>query len=675
MQINTVLLLILAALATGLLVYYQYYFRSDRRGMRHNLMAAFRFIALFATLVLLINPEIDQQTIQLEKRKLILVSDHSSSISHSGADTILKQALEQLKQADLARQFDLRQFGFADQLYSGDSTSFTGSITDINFALQEINEIVEPEEAVVVLLTDGNQTYGSDYEYFGSQAKFPVYSLVVGDTTKYEDLRIDQVNLNRYAFLRNRFPIETFISYEGQNPLDTRYSIFLNDERVYSESITLSPDQNTKRITALLEASSIGQKNIRVEVSSFPQERNKANNIRYASLEVLDEQTRVAIVTDMLHPDVGTLKKAIEANEQRAVSILKPFGNPDEWQQYDMFILYQPNNTFQSLYNYLNASGTSRFTITGTKTDWRFLNDVQQSFEKEFVNLNDEVLPVINKGFAAFDTGKIDFRSYPPLAATLGELRIRRRHDVLLEQRIRGVDTGEPMFAIIQENESREAVLFGENIWKWRMQSFRSQQSFEEFDAFVGKIIRLLSTNTTKNRLNLDYENTFRGMEAARIRATYFDRAFQFDGNAKLKIRIRPKGGDYTDRDMLLKQGYYEVNLSDLESGDYEFIVSVEKEELSQSGSFTILEYEVERLFMSSDYEKLERLSERSEGKLFFPDQVASLITEITDNPKYLPTQRSEQNVVSLIDYKILLAAIALALAIEWFLRKYQGLI
>ena len=638
-------------------------------------MAIFRFIALFASLLLLINPEISKESIQLEKRKLLLLSDNSASLGYTRADTTLLNALDNIKEAGLDNRFDVQRYNFTDRLQIGDSLSFSGSVTDISRALRDINEIVEQEESVLVLLTDGNQTFGSDYEYFGSQSKFPIYSVVLGDTTKYEDLKIDQVNLNRYAFLKNKFPLESFISYQGQNRVNTRYSVYLNDERVYTENFSLSGVQNTKRITTLLEARSVGIMNLRLEISSFPGERNKANNIRYTSLEVLDEQTKVAIVTDMLHPDIGALKKAIEVNEQRAVSILKPTSNKDEWRKYNMFILYQPNSKFQALYNFLNQSGVSRFTITGTETDWRFLNNAQNSFERELVDLDDEVLPVVNKGFAAFDMGNVDFWSFPPLESTLGEILLSKPHDILLEQRIRGVDVGEPLLVIAQDRERREAMLFGENIWKWRMQTYRNNQDFEDFDELIGKIIRLLSTNTAKSRLNLDYENTFRGVETARIRATYFDQAYQFDGNAKLNIQIRPEAGISTERSMLLKQGYYEADLSDLEPGAYEFTVDVEQEELSQSGAFTILEYDVERLFLSSNYQKLDRLSERSGGKLYFPDSLEPLLTELYENPAFNPRQRSEQNVVSLIDYKFLLAAIVLALAIEWFIRKYQGLI
>ena len=116
MQINTVLLLITAALAAGLLVYYQYYFRSKRGGGKRNLMAFFRFIALFASLLLLINPEIRQETIALEKRKLLLVSDNSASLVYTAADTVLLKALKEFKEADLNERFDLQQYNFTNRI-------------------------------------------------------------------------------------------------------------------------------------------------------------------------------------------------------------------------------------------------------------------------------------------------------------------------------------------------------------------------------------------------------------------------------------------------------------------------------------------------------------------------------------------------------------------------------
>jgi len=50
------------------------------------------------------------------------------------------------------------------------------------------------------------------------------------------------------------------------------------------------------------------------------------------------------------------------------------------------------------------------------------------------------------------------------------------------------------------------------------------------------------------------------------------------------------------------------------------------------------------------------------------------LRNDLLSKDRFLPVQKSEQNIVSLIDFRVLLALIAATLAIEWFIRKYNGL-
>ena len=676
MQVETVLLLILAAFAAGAVGYYQYYFRAKSPGKYRFLMAFFRFLTVFTLLLLLIYPRISRETLRLEKRSFLVATDNSLSLRHTASDEAVLNVLENLRDPALETRFIRRDYQFSGQLQQLDSLSFSGTVTDIQKALRDINSLYDQDEAVLVLISDGNQTYGSDYEFFGSENSIPVYPIVVGDTTQYEDVRIEQVNLNRYAFLKNKFPVETFISYRGNKRVQTPYTIFLDNRRVFSEVLTLSPQDNTKRLTTLLEANSVGNKKIQISLGILDGERNRANNVRNTSIEVLDEQVKVALVTDILHPDIGALKKAIEANEQRSVTILKPLGNEQDWSRYDLFIVYQPNAKFQEVFRYIEAGGASSFTITGTQTAWGFLNTAQTTFEKEYTSLSDEVLPVANPGFSAFDLGPLDFATFPPLESALGEILIAKPHEVILEQRIRGVNLSEPLLAIVQEDVKREALLFGENLWKWRAQSYRNDQSFDAFDQFIGKIIRYLSGNRSKTRLSLDYEKIIDRIENARVRVSFFDQAFQFEENAVITITIKDvEQGTSLERNLLLKNRYYEVDLSDLEPGEYEFTVTVGGENLQSSGSFTLLDYDIEKQLLSSDYRKLDRLAGRTGGALYFPDQLDTLIAELTTNTAYLPRQRSEQNVVSLIDLKLLLATLALSLTIEWFLRKYNGLI
>ncbi|MEP4884349.1 MAG: VWA domain-containing protein, partial [Maribacter dokdonensis] len=82
-----------------------------------------------------------------------------------------------------------------------------------------------------------------------------------------------------------------------------------------------------------------------------------------------------------------------------------------------------------------------------------------------------------------------------------------------------------------------------------------------------------------------------------------------------------------------------------------------------------------ENQFVSSDYLKLEKLATNSGGKLYYPSQIDELISDLEENDTYVPTEKSTENIVSLIDFEILLAIIVFAFASEWFIRKYNGLI
>jgi hypothetical protein len=56
-------------------------------------------------------------------------------------------------------------------------------------------------------------------------------------------------------------------------------------------------------------------------------------------------------------------------------------------------------------------------------------------------------------------------------------------------------------------------------------------------------------------------------------------------------------------------------------------------------------------------------------------DGVETLQSDLASSQEFLPVQKSRDNVVSLIDFRILLGLIVLSLALEWFIRKYNGLI
>jgi hypothetical protein len=677
MQTTTLLLLITVALVALALALFQYYFKAKRKGRLPVILTFLRFLALFGLFVLLINPKFSKNEYSIEKTNLVVLADNSSSMSRTddGQATRVLGLLNDNEQ--LSNRFNVKSYRFGKELQElNDSLSFKDGNTDIAKALSSIEEIYNGTSTAVVLLTDGNQTIGTDYGFQASSLNFPIYPIVIGDTTRYEDLRIDQINVNKYAFLKNKYPIEVYFTYEGVGSVSSVLSIIVDGKTKYRETLKFSSTNRTKVLNTLLDASAVGVKSVSVRLQPLEKERNTVNNQKQVAIEVIDEKTNVAIISGLVHPDIGALTKAIESNEQRTVTLKKPTTPISDLEDVDVFILYQPNEKFKPVFDYIRQKKASSFSIGGNRTDWSFLNSIEPEISIEDGYPNQEVVPVLNPSFSKFDISNISMDEFPPLDSDAGPVVVNGDADVLITMKIRGRDMRTPLMLAKDESVGKKLFLFGENVWKWRIQSFRNDKNFDSFDEFISKLILYLSNNAAKNRLNIDYQRIYDGSGDSKITATYFDEAFVFDYNATISLEIRGVDNGFSKViPMLLKNDFYEGSLLGVPAGEYNFTVSVVEENRSKSGAFTILDFDVEQQFLSADYRKLGQLANETEGALFYPSNVDSLISELNGSNRFAPTQKGTKNVVSLIDFRIVMALIAASLALEWFIRKYNGLI
>jgi len=420
----------------------------------------------------------------------------------------------------------------------------------------------------------------------------------------------------------------------------TKFVVKSGATTVYTKAISLSKSNTSQILNFNLPANSVGVKSYRATVAPIAKEKNKTNNSRNFAVEVVDEKTNVALVSNIMHPDLGAIKKSIESNEQRKVSILKPQEANLKINDFQLVIAYQPNNSFKDLFGSLEAQNKNKFLITGPKTDWRFLNSVNQHYLQEINNQSEEYQAIQNVNYNG------------------------------------SINTEEPLLATFETNGKREAILLGENIWKWRAQSYVNNKSFNNFDNFIGKLVQYLASNKRKNRLNLDYESFYQGNNNVIVTAQFFNKNYEFDATESLNITVRDKVSKETRTfPLILKNNNYQADLSSLAASDYSFTVKATSESISKSGNFRIIEYNVEQQFLNADVKKLRKIANNSNGGSYFTNNYNTLFDNLLNNENYKPIQKSSKNIVPLIDWKYLLGLIALTLAIEWFMRKYNGLI
>ncbi len=638
-------------------------------------MAFLRFIAVFGLLVLLINPILKRKSFETIKIPLPIVVDNSSSVIELKANESALEVYKKLtSNADLKDKFDVQSYQFSNELESSESYDFKGTQTRIDGVGKGLKSIHKSVNHPTVILTDGNQTQGSDYIYSFDENK-AVYPIVLGDTTSVLDLKISQLNVNKYAFLKNKFPVEVFVNYSGNKNVNATFSISQGNSVLSKQNVSFSSRQKSQLITVLLPAEKVGVQVFKATISSSEQEKNTYNNTKNFAVEIIDQKTEVAIISSINHPDIGALKRSIESNQQRKVTIVKP-NQINSLQDFNVLILYQPTAEFKSVFEKNDLANLNTWIITGLNTDFNFLNQNQSVFDFKMSSQIEDYLAGFSPQFNLFAIDNIGFENFPPLHNPFGTITSKSNFDKLIGARIRNVELESPLLAYTENQGKRAAFLLGENIWKWRLQSHIDQQSFEKFDVFIDKTIQFLSSNNARKSLVVTHENFYNSGDAIEINAQYFNKNYEFDDNARLSISVKNKSTNQTKSyDLLKSTNSYKVNLDGLSAGNYSFTVTENNSKTSYSGFFEVLDFDIERQFVNPDYAKLNQLSSHTNGKTYLANQVEDLIQSLLKNELYKPIQKEIVKKTPIIDWIWLLMIIVLALALEWFIRKYNGLL
>lgn len=666
----TIFFLLLAFVAAGLFVYFHYFFR-EKRTKSTFYLAALRFISIFGILVLLINPKIVRKEYTIVKPKLFVAIDNSSSIKFSENEAILKDSKDALEQnTELNNKFALEYFTFGTSLETFSKLSFDEKHTNIKQALQDLNAIDENEHAPIILMTDGNQTFGNTYKFHTS--KQAIYPIIIGDTLQYSDVEITQINVNEYTYLENKFPVEAFILSSGNDNKTTDFVVKEGDSIVFQQKVVFTAENNAASLQFFLTADKIGKHVYQATISPFKEEKNMRNNVQNFAIEVIDEQTKIALIYDVLHPDIGMLKKAIEINAQRKVTLIDIKTSKENLEENNIYILYQPNSNFKALLESLPNSGKNYFIITGNATDWNFLNNAQNNFQKKVLATQQEYLPEFQSNYSTFPVKDIGFANFPPLEDSFGEIVFKVPFESLLTQKIEDISTDYPMLASFKVDNQRGIVLFGENMFKWRMLSYASEKSFVSFDDFINSLLQYLTITTKTNQIDLTYDPIIYSDEPISIIAKTYDANLNFDANANLELYLE---NENNGTPFLLKGNTFQVKVNNLDAGTYNFKVKNLQNNAIVDGKFTVIAYAIEQQAIQANREDLLYLATNSNGQAFYPNQIEKLIENLQNDSTFVSIQKEAKQTVTLIDWKWLLGLIVLSLLSEWFIRKYQGLV
>jgi len=674
---TTNILLIIAITIIALMVaVFQYFFKAKRTSKKTVLFAFLRFLGVFVILLLLVDPQITITNSKQQKPQLSLLLDQSKSIAFLGQEQLAQNIITTLKNnALLQNKFDIKTYGFGANLTDSITTQFSDTQTKLEQAISDIQKINRKNNSPIVVISDGNQTYGKDYSYYKSRFNQPIYSIPLGDTTSVADLYINTVNANKYVYLNNEFPIEIIANYSGKKSQKSVLTVYNGKRKIYTKTLQFSSTKKSHFVTPKLKATTVGLQNYKISLSPFTGEKNTRNNTKQVLIETIDQKTSILLVSNSVHPDIGALKRSIESNKRRRLKIIKAvdFTSLDNT---ELVILYQPDNSFDKIYDLCAKIKMPLFTITGKKTDWDFINKKQLNYSKPQRTQIEDILPVLNNGFEIFNTDQFDFSKYPPLESTFGQENLQSPYETLLYKKVANITTNNALLSVWNSNTTNEALLLGEGIWKWRLAAFKRDQSFKQFDDFFGKIVQYLSNKKVRKRLTINYENEYYTNNSIVLSASYFNKNYEFDTKASLVVTLEKEGENTSKKtSMLLKGSFYEALFTDLEAGTYKISVAVAGTKLKAYGGFVVKDFDIEKQLATPNLYALDQLSSNNNGKVIFPNQLNDFINDLDSDARYKPILKYSKEQKSLINWQWLLGLLLTIFGLEWFLRKYQGLI
>lgn len=671
---SSIVLLCLAFIVAVAIGYFQYIYKVKTPQKYRWVLAFLRFMSCFTILLLLINPLIKRSTYRTDKVALPVVFDNSKSVDYLGQrETQLKMVKILGENAQLAAAYDVSFYQFDSEMKGLDVLDFKGTASKLELVGKELQSMFK-NQAPAIVLTDGNQSSGVDFtNAFGKQLQ--VFPVVIGDTTFVFDLKTDQLIANSYVFYKNKFPLQVFVSSNTSNAVKAQIKVSQNGRQIAQKEVVFTEKQTALDHTFILDANALGKQTYEVSIHSSLKEKNTINNSKKIVVEVVDQRSEIAVISAILHPDLGALKRSLSTNEQRKIHLLKP-SEVSDISKYDAVVLYQPNATFSQCYDQIEKAGKNAFVIAGTQTDYKWLVQKYPDLQLNMSTQIEEYQASYAADFGLFSQENIGFEKMPELRNTFGTYKLTSNFETLLYQRIRSNETQNPLLTFYSAGAKKTAFWFGEDFWKWSVHAHSTKENAVELDQMMDKILQFVLSTDRKKRLQVSSEFLYNANEELVISAQYFNQIFEFEEQAKLKMKLTKVNDNKVHYyDFSKTTASYFVNLSDLTAGNYAFEVQVMGTNFKHQGSFEVLPHDVEQHFVNPNVGALKVLAQQTKGAVYYPNQIEELIKFLCDADIKTPVQKLEVKKTPLIEWQLLLCLLILCLGTEWFIRKYQGLL
>ena len=674
----------LIGLGLALLLYRQKK-RKNHIGKNKTLILLFlRWITICLIFFLLLQPKIFTKEQRSEKPILIFAQDNSESITTTKDSSYFKNQHSDsvdLWMNLLSKDYDVRTYTFGNKCEEQSTFDFSSKATNLELLYSEIdNRFYSSNLTDLIIASDGLINLGKSSKYLDPPENIKIHALLIGDTVSYPDLNIKSINHNKYTLSGNQFPIEVVLK---SNVFSKDNTIFLyrNNKLVQQKSLKNLAAGLTK-ITFLEKALEMGNINYKVLVNSSLEENNLLNNSKSTLIEVIDYSQKILILSAAPHPDIAALNWVLKdlVKSKTKTCLIQDFN--EEIGTYDLIVFHKPfqNRKLIELLRLTKKKDIPNLIITGNdfpnNSDCLDLIGMKNTRFKG-VNL---VSAKINEDFNLFNYEKqwnTVINKYPPLSIPFAaQYQLKDKTKTLFFQEINGIKMPYPLIYFTQNPSNiKYCTVFGEGIWKWKMNEYQNFNNSEVFKLLFQKIIQYLKTIDKKSRLKITVPSVISENQKLKVYAEFYNASFELEEDANIEFKYSDTSSVEYIKTISQVDQHYEIDLYNLKKGDYNFTITAKKsdETFTKTGAFKVLDSQIEMYNTVANKDNLIQIS--SDKRIFTINEMQSLVNQLSFSANKKIKYHEEETSKDLIHYRWIILLIIIFPFIEWLIRKNNGLI
>ena len=649
-----------------------------------------RWAAVTVISMLLVSPILKQVQNEIERSTFVVAIDNSRSVPSSVDSTQWEDISKEIE----ARAGELKEQDFniefrsitKKRLASLSEVEFQEPSTDLYDLLKEVNADYEGRNlGGVLLFSDGihNQGLLPTYSDYGHK----IYSLGVGDTVPKSDIVLSSLLYNKISYQGNKFPLVAQISQRGFTGEPVTVTVNKGNEILATRRVKLAEERALTEVRFEIEAKVSGYQSYTVSVELKDREFNRQNNQAKAYVEVVEGQEKIALVAAAPHPDIKSIRLAIESNENYSfhpfiLSLPKDVrALRDSKEKFDLVIYHQlPGSRGVSLpfIQRFQQQKVPSLWVYGGLTDINRLNAINDlAIIKAVAGEYDEITAVYNPAFGNFslsDKLQRSFNDFPPLTVPFGKINLKENTTVMLHQRVGSLNTNKPLVAV-NGTGTRSGLILGSGLWRWKLTAYAQNDDHELFNELISKLVQFLSSKDDKRKFKLyPVKNEFTTNEPVIFESEVYNDLYERIYGNKIDLQLEAENGNRSNYTYIPTEGNTRYAINGLTEGIYTYTGStaIEGETFTVNGEFLVKEIQLEELNLTADYDLLRKLSQKSGGSFFTVDQMEALKAKL-GSEKGQGVIHSDIKYLPFINLQWIFFLILLLVSGEWFIRKYNG--